>query len=284
MNEQHVAMQAFEFEQRAVRVEVFDGEPWWVAKDVALALGYAESSDVSSLTSKIPPEWKGHKPFVTPGGVQEIVALSEQGLYFFLARSDKPMALPFQKWVAGEVLPCIRKTGQYAGRPKTQIELLLESVQILADQARLTAALAQRVDAIEARDEARTAVAEQALWALPAPTVEVPTLTVRSQINQLVRQHCVLCGMDYNKAWDALYASFRYRCHLDLPKRAEHANAARPMNRMGKPMGKPLHGLDVAEELESGVRPGTMAQLHAIAFELFGPKAPWDPGAERTAL
>ena len=38
----------------------------------------------------------------------------EQGLYFFLARSDKPMALPFQKWLAGDVLPSIRRHGLYA--------------------------------------------------------------------------------------------------------------------------------------------------------------------------
>lgn len=42
-----------------------------------------------------------------------MLTLSEQGLYFFVARSDKPAALPFQKWLAGEVLPALRKTGRY---------------------------------------------------------------------------------------------------------------------------------------------------------------------------
>jgi hypothetical protein len=42
-----------------------------------------------------------------------MLCLSEQGLYFFLSRSDKPAALPFQKWIAGEVIPAIRKTGTY---------------------------------------------------------------------------------------------------------------------------------------------------------------------------
>jgi anti-repressor protein len=113
MSAEQVVVQAFAFEGNPVRVELFDGEPWWVAKDVALALGYAEGSDINSLTSKVPDEWKGRKPFGTLGGVQEIIALSEHGLYFFLARSDKPAALPFQKWLAGEVLPSIRKTGSY---------------------------------------------------------------------------------------------------------------------------------------------------------------------------
>lgn len=42
------------------------------------------------------------------------MCLSEQGLYFFVGRSDKPKALPFQIWFAGEVLPTLRKTGTYS--------------------------------------------------------------------------------------------------------------------------------------------------------------------------
>lgn len=45
-----------------------------------------------------------------------MLTLTEQGLYFFLGRSDKPAALPFQKWLAGEVLPSIRKTGGYQAK------------------------------------------------------------------------------------------------------------------------------------------------------------------------
>lgn len=107
-------MRAFAFEGRTVRVDLFDGEPWWAARDVALSLGYAESSETHSLISKVPDKWKGRKPFATPGGVQDILSLSEQGLYFFLGRSDKPAALPFQEWIAGDVIPSIRRTGQYS--------------------------------------------------------------------------------------------------------------------------------------------------------------------------
>lgn len=42
-----------------------------------------------------------------------MLTLSEPGLYFFLGRSDKPKALPFQKWLAGDVLPSLRKSGRY---------------------------------------------------------------------------------------------------------------------------------------------------------------------------
>ena len=105
----------FEFESSSasIRVVEIDGEPWFVAKDVAEALEYAESSNPARLIASVPDEWKGVNPIHTLGGAQEIWCLSEQGLYFFVLRSDKPKALPFQKWLAGEVLPALRKRGHY---------------------------------------------------------------------------------------------------------------------------------------------------------------------------
>ena len=97
------------------------GEPLFVAKDVALALGYEWNGN--ARIAHIPAEWRGVTSVVTPSGTQEMVVLIEQGLYFFLGRSDKPKALPFQKWLTGEVLPAIRKTGGY-GTPQTENEIL----------------------------------------------------------------------------------------------------------------------------------------------------------------
>lgn len=50
-----------------------------------------------------------------------MLTLTEHGLYFFLGRSDKPAALPFQKWLAGEVLPSIRKTGAYQTKAAREV-------------------------------------------------------------------------------------------------------------------------------------------------------------------
>jgi prophage antirepressor-like protein len=102
----------------AVRAVLIDGEPWFVAKDVAEALDYTWNG--SARIEHVPEEWRGVTSVVTPSSQQDMAVLSEQGLYFFLGRSDKPKALPFQKWLAGEVLPAIRKTGRYesaAGKP-----------------------------------------------------------------------------------------------------------------------------------------------------------------------
>lgn len=169
----------FNFEANEIRTLTIDGEVWIVAKDVAAALGYAESSDISSLISKVPPEWKGPKQIVTPGGVQEMATLSEQGLYFFLARSDKPKALPFQKWVAGDVMPSIRKTGSYAVA-KSPAELLLDQAQILVEQERRVAKAEQqarlahqRLDQIETACDHFTIIGYARMFrGQPLPLVE----------------------------------------------------------------------------------------------------------------
>jgi prophage antirepressor-like protein len=69
-------MKAFEFETQAVRVVERDGEPWFVAKDVALALGYPESTvdNAKRMTDHIPEEWKGRYPIPTPGGIEVFVS------------------------------------------------------------------------------------------------------------------------------------------------------------------------------------------------------------------
>ena len=103
----------FAFEEQLVRCRLDErGEPWFVAKDVALALGY-QWKGISTI-GHVPEEWRGVYSVQTPSGTQPMLTLSEQGLYFFVARSDKPRALPFQKWLAGEVLPSLRRTGRYA--------------------------------------------------------------------------------------------------------------------------------------------------------------------------
>ncbi|MBF0176891.1 MAG: hypothetical protein HQL63_08595 [Magnetococcales bacterium] len=101
----------FNFESHQVRVITRDGEPWFVAKDVADCLGYRWGA--IRTIGHVPDEWKGVESASTPRGNQEMHILSEPGLWFILGRSDKPKALPFQKKVAGEILPAIRKTGQH---------------------------------------------------------------------------------------------------------------------------------------------------------------------------
>jgi hypothetical protein len=98
-------------------------------------LGYSEASKPSRLFQAVPEEWKSVKPFHTCNEIKQMICLSESGFYFFLGRSDKPKALPYQKWVAGEVIPAIRKTGEYklAGpiSTKSDDELINARLQVV---------------------------------------------------------------------------------------------------------------------------------------------------------
>ena len=110
--ENNNALQVFNYEgNNEVRTIEENGDIWFVAKDIAQALGYGRFD--SNLIKSVPEIWKGTKRIRTPGGMQAMTCISEQGLYFFLGRSDKKAALTFQMWLAGEVLPQIRKTGAY---------------------------------------------------------------------------------------------------------------------------------------------------------------------------
>lgn len=106
------------------RIDVFDGQeirfvgtsdcPEWVAADVVAVLyPEADKRNYSNLYASVHVDWKGHKKVMTLGGKQDMVTLYEPGLYFLIARSNSPLAVPFQRWIFEEVLPEIRKTGSY---------------------------------------------------------------------------------------------------------------------------------------------------------------------------
>lgn len=119
------AVTPFDFESQQIRIITVDGDPWFIAKDVAEAMDYVWNG--AQRIAHVPEEWTGVTSVVTPGGRQEFLTLSEQGLYFFLGRSDKPKALPFQKWLAGQVLPSIRKTGSYQ-HPQSDVQEMLDKM------------------------------------------------------------------------------------------------------------------------------------------------------------
>jgi len=101
------------------------GEPMFVGRDLVLAVG-AEWKG-SSTFAHIPEDLRGVRSVRTPSGDQEMVCLYEPGMNMYLFRSDKPAALPWQRFLAEEVLPQIRKTGRYE-RPGTAPQLPGSSV------------------------------------------------------------------------------------------------------------------------------------------------------------
>lgn len=87
-----------------------DGEPWFVAADIAKALGY---SIAPAMVRSLADDEKGMQIVHTPGGDQKAAIISEAGLYSAVLRSKAPGAQAFKRWVTHEVLPSIRKRGGY---------------------------------------------------------------------------------------------------------------------------------------------------------------------------
>ena len=100
----------FNASNQNIRVQMNDGEPWFVAKDVCDALTLENSR---KATASLDDDEKGVSPIVTPSGTQQMTIVSESGLYNLIFQSRKPEAKAFRKWVTSEVLPTLRKTGRY---------------------------------------------------------------------------------------------------------------------------------------------------------------------------
>ena len=94
-----------------VRTVILDGEPWFVGKDVAEALGYKDTDQ--ALRKHVDNEDKLTSQFDGSGQKREMHIINESGLYSMIFGSKLESAKKFKHWVTAEVLPAIRKTGIY---------------------------------------------------------------------------------------------------------------------------------------------------------------------------
>jgi anti-repressor protein len=144
-------LQLFEFHKHAVRVIVIDGDPWFVLADLCSVLGIANQGNVGA---RLADDQKGVHLADTPGGRQQMTVINESGMYEVVIRSDKPDAVTFRRWITGDVLPAIRKTGSYGTAPALQgPELLARAV--LEAQAML-AAKDERIAELEPQAQVAT--------------------------------------------------------------------------------------------------------------------------------
>lgn len=105
----------FNASNQNIRVQMKDGEPWFVAKDVCDALTIGNSRDA---VNRLDDDEKAMSVLPTQFGDKEMNMVNESGLYNLIFQSRKPEAKAFRKWVTSEVLPTLRKTGRYElGQP-----------------------------------------------------------------------------------------------------------------------------------------------------------------------
>lgn len=107
------SLSVFDFEGNTVRFVGTVDKPEWVAQDVCKVL---EVKNVSDAIERLDDYQKGIVTTDTLGGKQEMLTVTEAGLYALIFTSRKASAKRFQRWVFEEVLPSIRKTGTYTSQ------------------------------------------------------------------------------------------------------------------------------------------------------------------------
>ncbi len=144
--ENNNALQVFNYEGQQVRTVERDGESWFVAKDVAQALGYINTR--KAIIDHVYKEDKRESRIVTPsGGTQEMTIINKPGVYALIFGSKLESAKKFKYWLAHEVLPQIENTGAYVSDAALNNQEFVKS-------------LSERITAIqEANDELREQIA-----------------------------------------------------------------------------------------------------------------------------
>lgn len=128
-------VQLFNFENHEVRSLLINSEPWFVGKDVADVLGYKNQND--ALSKHVDGEDKDTIAIRDSiGRNRNTPIINESGLYCLVLSSKLPSAKKFKRWVTSEVLPALRKTGQYQVKELSGSELmakaLIEAQNVLA--------------------------------------------------------------------------------------------------------------------------------------------------------
>lgn len=142
-----------------VRIVEREGEPWFVGKDVATALGYADAS--SAVSKNVDEEDKTTLLLEQDGSnyKSKTTVITESGLYSLVLSSKLPTAKAFKRWITSEVIPSIRKTGGYiAGQAELSPEELMAKALMVAQKT--LAERDARISALTVENQIMTPKAE----------------------------------------------------------------------------------------------------------------------------
>lgn len=133
-----------------VRTVTIDGEPWFIAKDVATALGYSNTRD--AIAKHVDDDDKNTVVIRDGKGNPNQTIINESGLYSLVLSSKLPTAKKFKHWITSEVLPAIRKTGGYIANAETMTDAEIMSKALLIAKQTIESR-EQRIHSLEAETE-----------------------------------------------------------------------------------------------------------------------------------
>lgn len=170
----------------SVRTLTINDEPWFVGKDVAEILGYSNPRD--AISKHVDSEDKNSvaiRDGITRGNPNQTV-INESGLYCLVLSSKLPSAKKFKRWVTSEVLPALRKTGQY-------------QVKELSGQELMAKALIEAQSVLAAKDKVIEEMKPKALFA-DAVTASHTSILV-GELAKILKQNGIEMGQKRLFAW-----------------------------------------------------------------------------------
>lgn len=177
-------VQLFNFENHEVRSLLINSEPWFVGKDVADVLGYADTNQ--AIRKHVDNEDRLTRRFDGTGQSRDMTIINESGLYSLVLSSKLPSAKKFKRWVTSEVLPALRKTGQY-------------QVKELSGQELMAKALIEAQSVLAAKDKQIEEMKPKALFADAVATSHTSILV--GELAKILKQNGIDMGQKRLFAW-----------------------------------------------------------------------------------
>lgn len=177
-------VQLFNFENHEVRSLLINDEPYFVGKDVAEVLGYERADN--AIRNHIDKEDKLMHQISASGQNRNMTIINESGLYSLVLSSKLPSAKKFKRWVTSEVLPALRKTGQYQVKELSGSELMAR-------------ALIEAQNVLAAKDKVIEEMKPKALFADAVATSHTSILV--GELAKILKQNGIEMGQKRLFAW-----------------------------------------------------------------------------------
>lgn len=189
-----------------VRTIMLDDKPYFMASDIAKALGYARPNDAVSRHCRATVK---HSTPIS-GKIQKVNFIPEGDMYRLIAHSKLPSAERFESWIFDEVLPTIRRTGGYINNVDLMVNTYFSDIP--DDQKVLVKGLMTNITALQNKNSALNnendlLVQKNLEWA------------DRPLINALVRAYATSVGNNFAKAWNDFKKELLYKHSINLNSR-----------------------------------------------------------------
>lgn len=222
-------LQIFQNEEfGTIRTVTIDNEPWFVGKDVAGILGYANQNE--AIQDHVDEDDKLNSKTLSSQdlelGQRGGWLINESGLYSLVLGSKLESARRFKRWVTSEVLPAIRKTGGYVNNTETFVDAYFAGIP-----EEMKAIIRVSLDTIKIKDgiiEAqkqtiaeKDRVIEHKEDVICGLVDDIDLATKRQRIKQIIQYHAG-SKSELMKKWNLLYKEFETKYHVNLSVRFDN--------------------------------------------------------------